>query len=117
MPVFAAFDLQVRSREPQEVFKIALSFGRVCMWLVYTCLLSPVCFCSTRASCMAVALQPSMLVNYLDADYYQHHLLLVEAVYLLLKETISEGDVAQSERLLQHYCFLWGPLYGKCSKC
>lgn len=54
-----------------------------------------------------------VLVGYLGEDYYQHHLLLVEAVYLLLKDTISEGDILQSEHLLKHYCYLMGPLYGK----
>jgi hypothetical protein len=56
---------------------------------------------------------PVVLVDHLDGDYYQHHLLLVEAVYLLLKDTISDADLTQSEYLLRHYCLLLGPLYGK----
>ena len=53
-----------------------------------------------------------VLAGYLDEDYYQHHLLLVEAVYLLLMDKISDQDIIQSERLLKHYCFLLAPLYG-----
>lgn len=40
---------------------------------------------------------PVVLVGHLDSDYYQHHLLLVEAVYLLLKDSILEADLVQSE--------------------
>lgn len=62
---------------------------------------------------------PVVLAGYLDEDYYQHHLLLVEAVYLLLKDKVTDEDITQSERLLKHYCFLLSPLYGKysCESC
>ncbi len=45
-------------------------------------------------------------------EYYQHHLLLVEGVYLLLKDAVSEQDIKQSSRLLQHYCYLVPTMYG-----
>lgn len=45
--------------------------------------------------------------------YYQHHLLLAEAVYLLIKDVVRECDLVQSTRLLQHYCYLFSSLYGK----
>ena len=60
---------------------------------------------------------PTVLVGQLEEAYYQHHLLLVEAVYLLLQDTISNGDIAQSERLMKHYYYLFGSLYGKLQQC
>ena len=53
-----------------------------------------------------------VLFGFLEDMYYQHHLLLVEAIYLLLQNTIESVDVEQSEKLLQHYCFMFAPLYG-----
>jgi len=55
---------------------------------------------------------PAVLYGILPEDYYQHHLLLVEATYLLLQQCISEMDIQQSFKLLKHYCFLFGALYG-----
>ncbi len=62
---------------------------------------------------MALAL---LLYGILPSDYYQHHLLLVEGVYLLLKNVVTTNDITQSEKLLQHYCFMFSHLYGKQSK-
>ena len=45
--------------------------------------------------------------------YYQHHLLLVEGVYLLLKDVVKEKDIEQSSRLLRHYCYLIPSMYGE----
>lgn len=55
---------------------------------------------------------PAVLYGVLPEDYYQHHLLLVEATYLLLQQCISERDIQQSFELLKHYCFLFAALYG-----
>ena len=55
---------------------------------------------------------PLVLLKILQDDYYQHHLLLVEGVYLLLKDTVRQADVIQSSRLLNQYCFMFSPLYG-----
>lgn len=55
----------------------------------------------------------AVLYQILPDDYYQHHLLLVDGIYLLLKDEVYPGDVKQSERLLRHYCFLFGAFYGK----
>lgn len=44
--------------------------------------------------------------------YYQHHLLLVEATYLLFQQHISDRDIQQSFKLLKHYCSLFAALYG-----
>lgn len=56
---------------------------------------------------------PVVLYGILPHDYYQHHLLLIEGVYLLLKDTILAVEIKQSSRLLCHYCFMFGALYGK----
>ena len=56
---------------------------------------------------------PVVLKEILHEDFYQHHLLLVEGVYLLLKNTVSEKRIKQSARLLQHYYIKFGALYGK----
>ena len=55
---------------------------------------------------------PAVLHGILPSDYYQHHLLLVEAVFLLLQDEVEEKDVKQSLQLLKHYCFMFAPLYG-----
>ena len=55
----------------------------------------------------------AVLYNILPDTYYQHHLLLVEAIFLLLKENISKREIKQSSELLKYYCFLFGTLYGK----
>ena len=53
-----------------------------------------------------------VLHSILPVEYYQHHLLLIEGIYLLVKEEVSDGDIAQSQRVLKHYCFLFGSYYG-----
>ena len=54
---------------------------------------------------------PVILRGVLPEDYYQHHLLLVEGIYLLLKDLVTKDDIIQSTRLLNH-CFLFPALYG-----
>ena len=48
----------------------------------------------------------------LPTEFYQHHLLLIEGIYLLLKDNVTKSDIAQSTRLLRHYGFMFGALYG-----
>ena len=55
---------------------------------------------------------PVVLYEILPEDFYQHHLLLVEAIYLLLQDSIKAEEVQQSSLILQHYCFMFAPLYG-----
>ena len=55
---------------------------------------------------------PVVLHGFLPEDFYQHHLLLVEAIYLLLKDVVLEVDITQSTKLLSHYCYLFPVLYG-----
>ena len=74
-------------------------------------------FLSTEWLCITLSLlsfhgQPTDLYFLPDA-YYQHHVVLVNAVYLLLKE-VCDSDVMESSELLQYYCFLFAPLNGKC---
>jgi len=54
-----------------------------------------------------------VLNGILPEDYYQHHLLLVEGVYLLLQDVVEEKHVTQSSQLFKHYCYLFPYLYGK----
>ena len=56
---------------------------------------------------------PIVLRDFLHKDYYQHHLLLVESVYLLLKDVVKEEDISNSEKLLKYYCFMFSAMYGK----
>jgi hypothetical protein len=44
--------------------------------------------------------------------FYQHHLLLVEGVFLLLQDDVAEIDVQQSLGLFKQYVFMFAPLYG-----
>ena len=55
---------------------------------------------------------PIILFGILPDVYYQHYLLLVEAVFLLLKDEVSHDDLSQSTHLLQHFCFMMSSMYG-----
>lgn len=55
---------------------------------------------------------PVVLHGILPEDYYQHHLLLIESIYLLLKDAVLDRDIEQSFKLLMHYCLLFSTLYG-----
>ena len=55
---------------------------------------------------------PVVLHRFLHSDYYQHHLLFVEGIYLLLKDTVEEEDISKSGELLMHYTYLYPVLYG-----
>lgn len=52
------------------------------------------------------------LYGLLPEIYFQHYILLVEAVYLLLQESISLNDVKKASALLKHFCLKIGELYG-----
>ena len=54
---------------------------------------------------------PVVLYGLLDSNYYQHHLLLAESIYLLLKDDVMDTDIEQSYKLLMHYCFLFSTLW------
>ena len=40
-------------------------------------------------------------------------LLLVEAIYLLLQDSIAPADVSKAEKLIQHYCFKASSYYSE----
>lgn len=44
--------------------------------------------------------------------YFQHYILLVEAIYLLLQDSISPSQVKKANSLLKHFCLKLGDLYG-----
>lgn len=56
---------------------------------------------------------PAVLYQILPQAFYQHHLLLVEAIYLLLQDKVLESDIEQSFQLLKHYVFMFASLYGE----
>lgn len=45
--------------------------------------------------------------------YFQHYLLLVEAVYLLNVDSISHETIDHCEQVLQHFCMMHETLYSK----
>lgn len=49
--------------------------------------------------------------RFLGEEYFQHYLLLVEATFLLLQDSISPEELTKSERLFQHFCLMLGRLY------
>lgn len=49
--------------------------------------------------------------GFLGEEYFQHYLLLVEATFLLLQDSISPEELTKSERLFQHFCLMLGRLY------
>ena len=56
---------------------------------------------------------PLVLKDVIPEQYFQHHLLLVESIYLLLKDDIvTKDDIVQSSKLLKKYCFLFSSFYG-----
>lgn len=54
---------------------------------------------------------PAVLHGLLPEVYYDHHVLFIEGICLLLKDNISQTDIEQSMKLLKHYCFLFSSLY------
>ncbi len=51
------------------------------------------------------------LCGVLSNDYYQHHLLIVEAIHILCKVEISQADLVHCRRVLIHYvATFWGSL-------
>ena len=52
------------------------------------------------------------LYGLLPDSYFQHYLLLVEAIHILLKHSISSNDLAKAAKLLKHFCIRIEELYG-----
>ena len=49
----------------------------------------------------------------LEEEYFQHLLLLVNGVFLLLQDSISPSDIESSSRMLLHFCTRMEALYDK----
>lgn len=54
-----------------------------------------------------------VLHQILPGEYFNHYTLLVEAIYLLLKESISKIDIKKSRSFLIQFCLKIGRLYGQ----
>lgn len=54
------------------------------------------------------------LYGILSEDYFQHYLLLVNAIYLLLKDSIIESDLSEAENLLFSFCSSFPAIYMPC---
>lgn len=52
------------------------------------------------------------LFGLLPDDYFQHYILLVEAIFLLLQTSISRSDLGKCSKLLKHFCLRIEELYG-----
>ena len=51
------------------------------------------------------------LYGILPEQYFQHYILLVEAIYLLLQDSISPNDIIKASALLKHFCIRIKELY------
>ena len=54
-----------------------------------------------------------IMLSILPQEYLAHHMLLVEAIYLLLQDVINHTEIKKAELLIQHYCFKVEFYYGK----
>ena len=54
-----------------------------------------------------------VMLDILPPDYLAHHMLLVEAVYLLLKNIIYPAELSKAEVLIKHFCFKVEYYYGE----
>ena len=52
------------------------------------------------------------LYGLLPEEYFQHFLLLIESVYLLLQDSISLNDLNKATKMLKHFCIKVTSLYG-----
>ena len=52
------------------------------------------------------------LYGILPDSYFQHYLLLVEAIYILLKHSIALSELVKASKLLKHFCLRIEEMYG-----
>lgn len=52
------------------------------------------------------------LYGILPDEYFQHYLLLVEAMFILLSASISVSELSRAKNLLRYFCVKIKPLYG-----
>lgn len=54
---------------------------------------------------------PVVLRGILPIEHYTHFILLSEAIFILLGDSITNNAVDHAERLLQHFCLMFSALY------
>ena len=54
-----------------------------------------------------------VMLNILPVEYLAHHMLLVEAIYILLSSSISLLMLDKAEKLINHYCFKISSYYSE----
>lgn len=54
-----------------------------------------------------------ILKDLLLDDYYQHYLLFVNAMYILLQDSISPAEVNTAEVMIKQFCCMFAALYGE----
>ena len=47
----------------------------------------------------------------LPIDYLSHHILLVQAIFILLSTSIGSESLHHAEKLIQHYCYKFEHYY------
>ena len=52
------------------------------------------------------------LYGLLPEEYFQHYILLVESIYILLQDSISASDLQKASDMLKHFCIKVKVLYG-----
>lgn len=62
---------------------------------------------------MAALYSVPVLHGILDDAYLHHYILLVEAIWILLQDSISEEDIVQADKLLQIICLEFEAYYGE----
>lgn len=92
------------------IFSLIVSMHSFC----FTQVLQYIYFTAHELRMWLFHYSPIVLNGILPDLFYQHHLLLVEGLYLLLVDSVTRENVTQSTRLLRHYCFLFSSFYGKC---
>lgn len=52
-----------------------------------------------------------VMLNILPPEYLSHHMLLVQAIHVLLGDSISRKDLQHARTMLNHFCFKFGTFY------
>ena len=95
------------SRTPRSIETTLKFWKGECAIVTYVLIGTPL---SSRTPLLvAVLYSPVVLYRILPEDYYQHHLLLVEAIFGLLKDVVTSDDISHSRNLIQHFCFMFAP--------
>ena len=69
--------------------------------------------CRPRTDCLLYSLP--ILINYLPSLYWHHYALLVCAIHILLKDSITHASIDAAERMLADFHNLLPELYGESS--